>query len=117
MLTRPAGEIVPAASSPPSSPAPAPSSPTAHLGDIDSAGRLVGIDGILDQVGSAITRHVQPLLRETVLPVIQRDVALQREVGGAAGRQLAHELKPWVVIGAGALVVIAYAQWRKSGGR
>jgi hypothetical protein len=82
-------------------------------GDLGPDGRLVGIDGILDQVGGALRRQVEPIVRDTVLPVLQRDVQLQRELGGAAGVALARELKPWVIVGAVALGLIAVAAWRK----
>lgn len=112
IVPKPAGEVAPPdAPAPPQSPS---STSTDHVGDIDANGRLIGVDGIMDQIGEALRRQVEPLVQNTVLPVLQRDVALQRELGGAAGHEMAAELKPWVIVGALALATIAVVKVRKS---
>jgi hypothetical protein len=70
---------------------------------VDSTGRITGVDGMLDQIASALAGQV----RTQLLPVVQQDRDLQRTIGAAAGQAAAQELKPWVVLGAGALAAIA----------
>ncbi len=70
---------------------------------LDSRGQLIGMEGVLDQIAQSVARAA----RDELLPVLQRDTALQREIGGAAGTQLAKELAPAVWVGVGCLVVIA----------
>ena len=87
---------------------------------------------MLDQIAQALTRHAGPMLARDVLPIVQRDVALQGRVGQAAGAAMADRLKndealqtrvgqaagtamadsikPWVIAGAAALTVIAAIQ-------
>lgn len=84
--------------------------PGVAVGDIDQQGRLVGVDGILDQIGDALRRQVDPLVRDTVLPYISRDRELQLTLGRAAGDQLANRLAPWVILAAGSLAVLAVVQ-------
>lgn len=79
----------------------------AATGDIDANGRLVGVDGILNQIGDALRRQVEPMLRDTILPIVQRDTALQVTIGHAAGGAIADELRPWIILGAGALALLA----------
>lgn len=59
------------------------------------AGQVSGLDPILDQVGNSVSR--------TILPVIQNDRALQREIGLAAGQAIGQQLRPYAL----ALVIIA----------
>ena len=70
-------------------------------------GRIHGADGMLDQIAQALTRHAGPMLARDVLPIMQRDEALQARVGQAAGVAMADTLKPWVIAGASALAVLA----------
>ena len=70
-------------------------------------GRIHGVDGMLDQIAQALTRHAGPMLARDVLPIVQRDAALQTRVGQAAGVAMAATLKPWVIAGASALAVLA----------
>ena len=70
-------------------------------------GRIHGVDGMLDQIAQALTRHAGPMLARDVLPIVQRDAALQARVGQAAGVAMAATLKPWVIAGASALAVLA----------
>lgn len=60
---------------------------------IDSTGRIVGVDGMLDQIAVALAKP------------IQSDKALQREIGYGAGSALRGPA--WLA--AGALAVIAIA--------
>ena len=62
---------------------------------------------MLDQIAQALTRHAGPMLARDVLPIMQRDEALQARVGQAAGVAMADTLKPWVIAGASALAVLA----------
>jgi hypothetical protein len=97
---------------PPPAPAPAPvghtiattSAPDLRFG---SDGRIVGLDAVLDQIVGAVGRQVTPLVRDVALPIIQRDKELQKTVGAAAGKALAQELKPFLWVGLGLLVIIA----------
>lgn len=70
-------------------------------------GRIHGADGMLDQIAQALTKHAGPMLARDVLPIMQRDEALQARVGQAAGVAMADTLKPWVIAGASALAVLA----------
>ena len=70
-------------------------------------GRIHGVDGMLDQIAQALTRHAGPMLALDVLPIVQRDEALQTRVGQAAGVAMADTLKPWVIAGVSALAVLA----------
>ena len=74
---------------------------------IGKDGRIHGADGMLDQIAQALTRHAGPMLARDVLPIVQRDEALQTRVGQAAGDAMATKLKPWVIAGASALAVLA----------
>lgn len=109
-LLRRSGVVAPAGD--PTAPL-TPSSAPVPASDVDARGRLVGVDGVLDQVAEAMRRQVEPMVRDVVLPALQRDVALQRELGAAAGRSLAVELRPYAVVAAGALVLLAYSSWRR----
>lgn len=76
-----------------------------RLGD---NGRVHGIDGMLDQVSSALARQAVPML--------SRDAALQQNVGDAIGKAFAEEATPWIAVGASALAVIAVvlvARWHR----
>lgn len=107
---------VTAPSTPPAPPPPEPPEGDIH---IDKDGRIQGADGMLDQIAQALTRHAGPMLARDVLPVVQRDTALQMRVGRAAGDAAAAKLRPWVIAGASALAVLAaiegyrfYTQYR-----
>lgn len=110
-MARPAGQAASTETTPPAS---TPTEPASTTGDFDERGRLIGVDGVLDQIGEALRRQVEPIVRDTVLPVLQRDVALQREVGAAAGVQLGREIRPWVILGALALATVAVVQISKA---
>ena len=73
-------------------------------------GYIHGVDGMLDQIAGALMRHAGPMLRREVLPAVREDAQLQTRVGAAAGRAVANELAPWVVLGAAALGVMAAIQ-------
>lgn len=94
---RPAGDVTPA---------PVAAAEQARMA-LGADGRIAGLDGVLDQIGEALSRQVTPLVRDNVLPFIQRDKAMQREVGAAAGRAAANALKPilWTAVGLGALAI------------
>lgn len=83
------------------------------LGDIDENGRLVGVDGIIDQIGEGLRRQAEPLIRDMILPYVSRDAELQARVGASAGDALARQLKPWVILAAGSLAVLAVVQVAK----
>ena len=88
----------------------APLAPLAAPADdirVGKDGRIHGVDGMLDQIAQALTRHAGPMLARDVLPIVQRDAALQTRVGQAAGVAMASTLKPWVIAGASALAVLA----------
>lgn len=90
--------------------APAPAPPSGvQVGDIGPDGRLVGVDGIIDQIGEGLRRQVEPMVRDMILPYVSRDTQLQARVGQAAGASIAHELKPWVILAAGSLAWLAYS--------
>jgi hypothetical protein len=78
----------------------------AQTGQIGPDGRIAGIDGVLDQITEAIGRQIVPILQQSVLPVLQRDKELQREVGAAAGAAAARTLLWPAYIAAGSLVVL-----------
>ncbi len=101
--------IVPGPTAPPSLPA----SAEIRVGD---RGYIHGIDGMLDQVAGALSRHAGPMIVRDVLPAVQKDHGMQMRIGTAVGQAVANEMQPWIILGAGALTVIAVlqiAQWRK----
>jgi hypothetical protein len=73
-------------------------------------GRIHGVDGMLDQIAGALVKHVRPVLASDVIPVLQHDHAMQTRVGAAIGASVAEQLKPWFILGAGALAVVAVVQ-------
>lgn len=75
----------------------------------DARGRLVGIDGVLDQISESLAKQAVHLL-----PLLQADKELQRTIGRAAGEAAARKLEPVLWIIAGTLGVIAYSQWKTS---
>lgn len=86
----------------------APAPPTGvQVGDIGPDGRLVGVDGMLDQIGDALRRQAEPLLQTMILPYVSRDRGLQQAVGRAAGEAIADRAEPWVALAAGSLAVLA----------
>lgn len=110
---RPAGQVTPA----PITPTPGPPSDVR----IGPDGRITGINGILDQIAEAAARQVGPLiqqvvppiLRNDVLPILQRDKEMQREIGMAVGTAAARELKPWIILIGVSLGVMAGVQVAK----
>lgn len=70
---------------------------------VDPTGRIIGVDGMLDQIAEALAKQARPILVEDVLPAIRNDRELQRQVGYGAGQALARPL--WFV--GGALAVLA----------
>ena len=135
-----AGQLAPPAPAPsPLSPAPAPPPPPPPRAEdnirIGPDGRIQGVDGMLDQIAQALARHAGPMLARDVLPIVQRDqalqmrvgqsagtamadrlqsdAALQMRVGQAAGTAISSEIKPWVIAGASALAIIAAIQGYK----
>ena len=107
----------PSTATPPPRPGSPPPSSEIRVGE---NGYIHGVDGMLDQIASALTRHAGPMLRREVLPVLQRDETLQTRVGEAAGAAMAQKLLPWIIVGVGALGVLATIEvlrYRKAGGR
>jgi hypothetical protein len=101
--------IVPGATAPPA----LPDSAQIRVGD---RGYIHGIDGMLDQVAGALSRHAGPMIVRDVLPAVQKDHAMQIRFGTAVGQAVANEMQPWLILGAGALAVIATIQivrWTK----
>ena len=88
------------------SPPPAAPAPPADI-RVGDNGYIHGVDGMLDQIASALTRHAVPALREQILPVIQADQTMQARVGQAAGSAMAQRLLPWIVVGVSAVGVLA----------
>ena len=81
--------------------------------DVGPDGRIVGVDGMLDQIASALANQAGPMLARDVLPVLQRDTAMQATVGGAAGRELGRSLRgPLYLIGGALAVLAAVAVYR-----
>jgi hypothetical protein len=72
---------------------------------VGSDGRIVGVDGMLDQIASALATQAQLKL----LPVLQQDTALQERVGQAVGRRAADRLAgpAWLLAGGIALLGVA----------
>lgn len=85
----------------------APPASTAPAVTMDSTGKITGVDGMLDQIASALAKQARPMLTNDILPVLQRDRETQREIGAAAGRAAAKEIEGPVWLAAGALAVIA----------
>ena len=106
------------AAAPSPGPAPiAPKNPQAAEIRVGPNGHIEGVDGMLDQICSALTRHAGPMLVRDVLPAVRQDTALQKNIGAAVGQTVASELSPWIAIGAGALGVLAIVQvlrWRQA---
>jgi len=79
---------------------------------MDAAGRLVGVDGVLNQVAGAVAAQAARVL----LPPLQADRELQRTIGAAAGRAIYREARPVVWTVAGAILatcgVLIYRAWR-----
>lgn len=65
---------------------------------------------MLDQIAQALTRHAGPMLVRDVLPAVQQDQAMQGRVGQAAGAAMAATLRPWIIVGVGALSVLAVVE-------
>lgn len=63
-------------------------------------GSIAGIDGLLDQIASAVARRFVPILREEILPTLQEDREMQMRIGRGIGREVAMPLWAMVVGGA-----------------
>lgn len=93
---------------PPLPPATAPLAPPAAATPpsaeirVGADGYVHGIDGMLDQIASALMRQA----RTEILPTLQRDRTLQATIGAAAGRELARPL--WALAG----IAAAYVGWQ-----
>ena len=85
---------------------PTPTIPSSDI-RVGENGYIHGVDGMLDQIASALTRHAGPMLRRDVLPALQADTSMQTRVGQAAGAAMAQRLLPWIVAGVGALGIVA----------
>jgi hypothetical protein len=93
-------------------PSPGPTSsgsPTADV-QVGPDGRIVGVDGMLHQIAAALAIQAIPVIRQEILPVLQHDRQTQKQVGDAIGNAIGRQLKPYAVVGAGALTVIAVIQ-------
>ena len=102
--------------SPPAAPA-VPASAEIRVGE---NGRIHGVDGMLDQIAGALVKHARPVLVQDLLPAVQRDARMQDRVGAAIGQSMAAELRPWLVVGVGALAIVAavqIAQWQRGRAR
>ena len=96
-------------SSAPAVPAPTPpASSEIRVNAVD--GHVQGIDGMLDQVARAVMRYAGPALRQDVLPVLQEDTRMQTRIGQAVGAEIADRWRPWIIVGAGALSVLALVE-------
>lgn len=81
--------------------------PEIRVGD---DGRIHGVDGMLDQIAGALMRHAGPMITRDVLPAVREDPALQTRVGQAVGQAVGQEIRPYFLVGAGALALIAAIQ-------
>lgn len=92
-------------------PTPPPAPPPSAEIRVGENGRIHGVDGMFDQIASALARHAEPmfarLAREDVLPAIRQDAALQQRMGSAAGEALGRQIQPYLLVGVGALSVLA----------
>ena len=70
-------------------------------------GYIHGVDGMLDQIAGALARHAGPMLVRDVLPAVREDARLQARVGAAVGQAVTKEIRPYLLIGAGALGILA----------
>ena len=94
-----------------------PKNPQAAEIRVGPNGHIEGVDGMLDQICAALTKHAGPMLVRDVLPAVKADTGLQKNIGAAVGQTVASELSPWIAIGAGALGVLAIVQvlkWRQA---
>lgn len=92
----------------PSTALPAPAAPVVapDIG-IGPDGKMTGIEPILDQITKSVVDNAGPMIRNQLLPVLQADKAMQREVGRAIGHAIAKHLQLPAWIAAGALATIA----------
>lgn len=113
-LYHPAGQAAPATTAPAATTPTTPAAPASPAVQFTSDGRIAGIDGVLNQIAEAVSRQVVPIVRDTALPILQRDKELQRTIGDAAGRGAVKQLRPFLWIIAGSIALIAYTYWRKN---
>jgi hypothetical protein len=92
----------------------APELPASTTPTVAADGRVLGVDGLLDQISGSVARQ----FREELWPEIRSDRELQRTVGYAVGHGAGRELRPAATVaaaalsvGALALVVHAVRQW------
>ena len=100
------------ASAPPMPPlyvAPPPAPPSAEI-RVGENGYIHGVDGMLDQIAGALSRHAGPMLVRDVLPAVRDDHELQTRVGTAVGQRIADTMTPYLFVGTTALVVMAAIQ-------
>lgn len=90
-------------------PPPSPAPPASDI-RVGANGYVHGVDGMLDQIASALARHAGPMLVRDVLPTVQSDTAMQARIGQAAGTAIADRWRPWIILGASALGVLAIVQ-------
>ena len=76
-------------------------------------GYIHGVDGMLDQIGGALMKHAGPMIVRDVLPAVQQDKQLQVTIGAAMGQSIAEQLQPWIIVGVGAISLIAIVQFAK----
>lgn len=97
---------------PPFTPSPSPATSGSPAADVQVGpdGRIVGVDGMLHQIAAALVTQAIPVIRQEILPVLQHDRQTQKQVGDAIGNAIGRQLKPFAVVGAGALTVIAVVQ-------
>lgn len=95
-------QVGPATATAPAMPAttPAPAIATAPQPNLRFGpdGKIQGLDGVLSQIADSLGKVVTPLVRDTALPIIQRDKALQREIGASAGKAAAQEASLWLAL-------------------
>jgi len=105
----PDGSVSGAPATPGASP---PRSPVADV-EMDDTGHIQGIDGMLDQIAGALARQAAPIIRQEILPTLQRDRAMQRTIGAAAGAAAARKLMLPAVVLSLAAVAIAGVQVKR----
>lgn len=110
---RPAAPLpYPLAATPAPAPPPAPlpaQAPSAEI-RVGPNGYIHGVDGMLDQIAAALSRHAGPMIVRDVLPAVRADRQLQARVGAVVGQAIAQTLQPYLLVGAGALAILAAIQ-------
>lgn len=83
------------------------SAPAAPSTTIAPDGRVAGIDGLLNQIAAAAINQARPMVVNDILPVIQADPAMQRNIGEGIGRGIGSEMSGPAWVAAGALGILA----------